>query len=1023
MSSNSSPVKQDAYAQIAQNALSTDRSALTTPHALKDLKKSLKTSPCSTLIRSRSDHDLLQNDLSSLEKKFAPFLQSHSQLSRFNRPSTPIPTFHFLLESQTLTQTKSLLEIWSHLQTQRIIEIPHYQGPVGIQRAWYSQEILLNANHSNSTPWLCFKGVDYRCRVYWNEHFVGEHEGFFAPFEFSLENFPLLEKNHLLIEVLNDTPALGYTNPQGVKYPDGDKIYAGTGCGWDDPEVGWHHCPPGMGVYQKVFIEYRSSLFIEDIYVRTLNLNGEIEVWIDLYSIEQTPQSIEFALRVEGENFKTKILINQNKQIPKAGRFNNRYKIPLKISQPRHWTPDSPYLYALTVTLFHDHKPVDTFIRIFGVRTFELKESESPKGRFYLNGTELRLRGANTMGYEQQSVMKEDWKQVVSDLLLAKATGMNFLRITQRPIQSEFYDYCDRLGVMIQTDFPLFGYLRRPQFCEAIRQVQEMARLVRSHPCHILYSYINEPFPLDPEGMKKYNHTEDRSHRQLVNRELRGFFIAATEALRIDDPDSPIKPVDGDYCAPNPGLPDNHCYTLWYNGHELMIGDLIENEWIPTKQGWNYACGEFGAEGLDSMEVINNNYPRNWLPQVGSSPNQWNPQKIISSQSNQFQPYFFERPQSLKEWVESTQEHQAKAIQLMTEAFRRDSRMVSFAIHLFIDAFPSGWMKTIVDCRRNPKLAFFSYKRALQPILPQIRFRKFSFESQEKFQESLWICNDTHESFQGEIYFIWKNSKSTTLFSGKTIVQVKSFKNESCGLLNWNVPKIEKAEKTELHLILKNIQGKIISENRYTLSIYPKNLTATLPYSLQLVATNPKKYSFLKIKPNHSNSSSLILCDNWTLFQKKKEVYEKKINEGAKLILFSLPLGSFDLAGKKIVVEKISMGDSLIFLSRSTGDPSVQNILPNDFGYFQDRHTTRLSALTQSLFYGEGVTPILLHKEHEGINLLGAGRWKYGQGEIILSQVRWDSFHLNPPMMQWIADLLLDLNSLNTNNKISSKGP
>ncbi|MBP3360909.1 MAG: hypothetical protein J6N52_08660 [Clostridia bacterium] len=48
----------------------------------------------------------------------------------------------------------------------------------------------------------------------------------------------------------------------------------------------------------------------------------------------------------------------------------------------------------------------------------------------------------------------------------------------------------------------------------------------------------------------------------------------------------------------------------------------------------------------------------------------------------------------------------AFAPQIMTEAFRRDNRMISNAIHLFIDAWPSGWMKTIMDCRRNPKPAY-----------------------------------------------------------------------------------------------------------------------------------------------------------------------------------------------------------------------------------------------------------------------------------------------------------------------------
>ena len=56
-------------------------------------------------------------------------------------------------------------------------------------------------------------------------------------------------------------------------------------------------------------------------------------------------------------------------------------------------------------------------------------------------------------------------------------------------------------------------------------------------------------------------------------------------------------------------------------------------------------------------------------------------------------------------------------MRLMTEAFRRDRRMNSFALHLFIDAFPAGWMKAIVDVDRQPKPAFFAYRDALTPLM------------------------------------------------------------------------------------------------------------------------------------------------------------------------------------------------------------------------------------------------------------------------------------------------------------------
>ena len=57
---------------------------------------------------------------------------------------------------------------------------------------------------------------------------------------------------------------------------------------------------------------------------------------------------------------------------------------------------------------------------------------------------------------------------------------MNYLRLTQRPVQTEVYDYCDRLGLMTQTDLPCSAVCADDQFCEAVRQAEEMERLVRS---------------------------------------------------------------------------------------------------------------------------------------------------------------------------------------------------------------------------------------------------------------------------------------------------------------------------------------------------------------------------------------------------------------------------------------------------------------------------------------------------------------------------------------------------------------
>ena len=174
--------------------------------------------------------------------------------------------------------------------------------------------------------------------------------------------------------------------------------------------------------------------------------------------------------------------------------------------------------------------------------------------------------------------MRRDWDQLIDDILLAKICNMNFLRLTQRPVQREVYEYCDRLGLMTQTDLPLFGCLRRNQFCEAVRQAEEMERLVRPHACNIMVSYINEPFP---NGI-------GRPHRNLTRPELEDFFEMASRAVRMSNPDRVIKSVDGDYDPPAGGLPDNHCYCGWYIGHAIDLGRINRGYWLPIKPGWHY---------------------------------------------------------------------------------------------------------------------------------------------------------------------------------------------------------------------------------------------------------------------------------------------------------------------------------------------------------------------------------------------------------------------------------------------------
>ncbi len=189
----------------------------------------------------------------------------------------------------------------------------------------------------------------------------------------------------------------------------------------------------------------------------------------------------------------------------------NVYKIRLKIDDARIWDVDTPWLYQLQVRVVVDGVMCDAAKQPFGMRSFTQDTESSPKGMFYLNGRKIRLRGANTMGFEQQDVLNGRMDQLVDDILYAKLCHMNFWRLTQRPVQKEVYEYCDRLGVLTQTDLPLFGVMRRSKVAEGIRQCEEMIRIVRKHPCNVVVSYINEPFPNSYENPHRHLERENWS--------------------------------------------------------------------------------------------------------------------------------------------------------------------------------------------------------------------------------------------------------------------------------------------------------------------------------------------------------------------------------------------------------------------------------------------------------------------------------------------------------------------------------
>jgi hypothetical protein len=980
-------MRNDLFAQIASHTAASVRGGLVEPQPPELQGRELPTAPSNPKAAFRPVTKLdtaekLQRELERQRKQYAPFLRNLAPAAASSRITLPLETFDWRLETDSDRQ--DFIATLHGAGDWQTVRIPHYGGPIGRAATYYRTTFqVTEAMLAKETLWVSFKGVDYKASVFVNGAFIGSHEGFFAPFEFEVTSVARTGENILVVKVENDAIPLSDNGSWGLKV-DGDKLYAATGPGWDDPNLGWHHCPPGMGTYQAVTIEARSSLHLADVFVRPLPEEQRAEVWVEVFNSGTIPQPVEFTVSLFGQNFPATICRDRAfKPSQTAGPRLNSFRFSVALPKARIWSLETPWLYQIQVALPNG----DRLARQFGMRSFRMDTENKPYGRFFLNNREIRLRGANTMGFEQQDVIKSDFGQLRDDLLLAKICHMNFLRLTQRPVQSEVYEMCDRLGLMTQTDLPLFARLPRRQFCEAVRQAEEMERLVRGHPCNIMVSFINEPFPLA---------WGDKTHRHCTRAELESFFEAASRAVQLANPDRVIKPVDGDYDPPARGLPDNHCYCCWYNGHGVDIGKLHKGYWQQVKPDWFYGCGEFGAEGLDPVNVMRKYYPQAWLPQSLDEEANWSPLRIQEAQTGKYHSMFFDIQRTLNGWVAASQRHQAWATRIMTEAFRRDNRMNSFAIHLFIDAFPAGWMKAIMDVERQPKPAFFAYREALTPLMANLRADRWVYTAGETMQFECWVCNDTHLVPAGAQLRYQLEVAGKVVFAQQASARVKACRSMFQGVLRIPAPSVPARTRARLRLALTAANGRILHDTAQDLQFFPKPAALPKGFRVAVIGRRNGKAARLAreigLNPvfDLDGQPSTILMDDLALFAKHRRRIAAAVAGGATAVLLELPAGEHEIAGTKLKVDICGMF-ARHFVSRDTGHPLVAGFEPEDFRLWYEAAAGRISPLLETCFQARDWEPVLTTGNGgwtgEWVPALAAAEKRHGSGVYRLCQI------------------------------------
>ncbi len=907
-----------------------------------------------------------------LKAHYLPFMQDFSPSVNNDLIKTDLKEFLYKPESE-----KDKVDFLSALNNDEGFEkvtLPHYIGPDGRWNAFYKTNFNVAVKSQNRRFILDFECVDYIAEVYINGRVVGLHEGFFANFSFDITDYVKIGKNQLFVVVKNDYTTTG-TSINGVNNR-GDKVYAATHLGYDEPEQGWHHCPAGLGITGNVILIECNNQRITDIFVRPNIDDSKITVntSIQNYTLDNPNYDIEYS--VYGRNFEQTIFENKSGDISQIRISENIVVQEFRLEDFRLWTINEPYLYTIKVTLKDKSgKVIDEQKTHFGMRKFSMDENSTPKGKFYFNNERIILRGTNEMGHLPRAVMENNDEQLLDDILIAKIANLNYYRMTQRPVHKKIYEFFDMTGMLCQTDFPLFSYLKQSALGSALKQVCEMEKHVRNHPCCIIDTFCNETLDKTAWGEEQY---------VLGRLEIEKFFNAAKEIVLLYNPDRVIKYNEGDY-APienTYGISDFHTYTYWYVSHALPSGKFNKGYLPPIRKDWMTGCGEYGCDGLDTLELMKKYCPKSWYPKTDTEP--WSPVNIAKEQCYILHGDFFPEQENAKDWIRVSREHQRYATKELTLSLRRRVDYIqSTAIHLLIDAWPCGWTKTLVDVDRLPKPAYYALKEVNIPLRVNLRRDRYTLYNDQAITTEVYLLNDTSKKQSAKINVaVYENCEFKKGYSvnGK----VEGCSADYLGEINYTPTKgfegnIEvRCETLGENSNYDSVEFKIV--NRFN-------------YSNKLPAIYGERVKDYKLLCGRDIDEKQIICDQ-EYFVNNQEQLEKFVTDGGKLILFiNRPL---EIMGETINFRIHTLEEEVRannFVARNENSKYTKEFGELDFRNFYNSDTDYQDLTAWFKFEWKDAEEILytyeytgeeqykLHKKHKYI----CAEKKFGNGSIIMS--------------------------------------
>ena len=424
-----------------------------------------------------------------------------------------------------------------------------YQRTFDVPSAWRGKQILLH-----------FGAVDWKAEVWVNDVKVGEHTGGFTPFYFDITSVLNKGNNDLVVKVWD--PSDRGEQPRGKQIA--------------NPHGIWY--TPVTGIRQTVWLEPVATQYITNLKTTPDIDNNSVKV--------EVAANTTSADKVEVKVFDGKNLV------AKGAALNG---VPVELAMPANaklWSPDSPFLYNMEVTLYKDGKAIDQVKSYTAMRKYSIRKGQNGITRLQLNNKDYFQFGPLDQGWWPDGLYTAPTDEaLVYDLKKTKDFGYNMVRKHVKVEPARWYTHCDQLGLIVWQDMPNGGpspqWQARNYFngTEVIRSAaseanyckewKEIIDCLYSYPSIAVWVPFNEAWGQfkTPEIVAW---TKEYDPSRLVNPASGGNHYTCGDILDLHH-----------YPGPNMFLYDPRRATVL--GEYGGIGLVVEgNTWVNDKKNWGY---------------------------------------------------------------------------------------------------------------------------------------------------------------------------------------------------------------------------------------------------------------------------------------------------------------------------------------------------------------------------------------------------------------------------------------------------